>query len=531
MIIWVVVGIGMLMLLNSIAGISPAHEKKVMKKTIIWIHNVYELQNMSKDLNASYALANDIDATITKTWNNGAGFEPIGDNNNPFNGTFDGNGHKIINLWINRSSQNYVGLFGCTSGNAVIENVGLVNVSVSGNNYVGGLVGKNHGTISNFYATGNVSGHSNVGGLIGVNWGTVNNSYSTASVSGSRDDVGGLVGYNYGIVNDSYAIGNVSGYNGIGGFIGYNYNGMVSNSYATGSVKGNDDVGGLVGHNYNGTVSNSYATGSVKGNDDVGGLVGDNSYSTVSKSYATGNVNGNTWVGGLVGWNSHSTVSNSYATGNVNGDAWVGGLVGYNNNGTVNNSYSTGSVSGNGSVGGLVGLNDEGTVTASFWDIETSGISYSDGGVGKTTAEMKNKITFTSAGWDFINVWGIIDGQTYPYLLWSTVPRDLRAEAGDGFVNLTWKAPANKDGAQITQYNIYRDGMKIATVPATQLWFNDTNVVNGQTYTYYITAVNAAGESPKSNEVQATPGGNIPEMSIWLIGILAIGLIFVKKKR
>ncbi len=76
-------------------------------------------------------------------------------------------------------------------------------------------------------------------------------------------------------------------------------------------------------------------------------------------------------------------------------------------------------------------------------------------------------------------------------------------------MNLTWNAPENDGGLTITEYRIYRNGSLIATVPASQPWFKDTNVVNGQTYTYYVTAVNSTGESPTSNEVQATPGAII----------------------
>ena len=57
-----------------------------------------------------------------------------------------------------------------------------------------------------------------------------------------------------------------------------------------------------------------------------------------------------------------------------------------------------------------------GTVTGSFWDIETSGQSTSDGGEGKTTAEMQTETTFTDAGWDFVEIWNIGERQTYPFL-------------------------------------------------------------------------------------------------------------------
>jgi len=283
--------------------------------TVIWIHNVYELQNMSNNLSGHYALANDINASVTKTWNGGKGFAPIVSSSSPFSGVFDGRGHKIINLYINRPSQYGVGLFGYTSSNAVIENVGLVNVSVSGGYYVGGLVGYNRGTVNNSYATGNVSGEHDVGGLVGLNrYGRLNNSYATGNVSGSLF-VGGLVGMNgyYNLVN-SYP--------------------TVSNSYATANVSGYDYVGGLVGNNW-GAVSSSYATGNVSGRDNVGGLVGSNDR-TLSNSYARGNVSGNHSVGGLVGSN-WGTVKNSHYNVSkvlINGGHYltIGGLFDYQYN-------------------------------------------------------------------------------------------------------------------------------------------------------------------------------------------------------
>jgi hypothetical protein len=87
-------------------------------------------------------------------------------------------------------------------------------------------------------------------------------------------------------------------------------------------------------------------------------------------------------------------------------------------------------VSGNVDVGGLVGWNDA-TVSTSFWDTETSGQATSDGGTGKTTAEMQDTATFSGAGWDIIAValdetndaytWNIVDDETYPFLSWQPV--------------------------------------------------------------------------------------------------------------
>jgi hypothetical protein len=219
---------------------------------------------------------------------------------------------------------------------------------------------------------------------------------------------------------------NIIGFAAVGNLVGWN-DGTVSNSYASGSVTGSWDAGGLVGGNA-GTVINSFCSGTVTGYDQVSGLIGEN-WGEVGNSYSTGSVSGDGRVGGLVGWNKNGTVSNSYCSGSVTGNWQVAGLVGCNW-ATVNNSYSTSIVTGDEYIGGLVGRNWD-TVSNSFWDVETSRRITSDGGTGKTTAEMKSIATFTAAGWNMIAVanpstrnpayiWNIADGQTYPFLSWQS---------------------------------------------------------------------------------------------------------------
>jgi parallel beta-helix repeat protein len=88
-----------------------------------------------------------------------------------------------------------------------------------------------------------------------------------------------------------------------------------------------------------------------------------------------------------------------------------------------------------------------------------------------------------------------------------SVPQSPGTSSGDGYVNLTWTAPASDGGSVILLYNIYRNGTVgvYDTVPASQLWYNDTNVINGLTYTYNISAVNAIGEGPQTGDVSGTP--------------------------
>ena len=161
-----------------------------------------------------------------------------------------------------------------------------------------------------------------------------------------------------------------------------------------------DHVGSLVGRLGNGTVTGCYARGgTISGRNDVGGLAGTN----------------------------YGTVTNCSSSASVSGtDLRVGGIVGRNHRSSITTSYSTGTVSGGGSVGGLVGSNYEGSITSSFWDMETSGLLTSDGGIGKTTAKMQTASTFLNVGWDFVgetangtdDIWWILDGQDYPRLWW-----------------------------------------------------------------------------------------------------------------
>jgi len=306
----------------------------------------------------------------------------------------------------------------------------------------------------------------------------------------------------------------------------------VSNSHAIGDVSGGEEVGGLVGRNV-GTVSNSHAIGDVSGGEEVGGLIGYNYYGTVSSCYATSNVDGDKYVGGFFGENYQGTVGNSYATGEVRGVVYVGGLVGYNYRGTVKCTYAAGKVIGSSHVGGLIGYNEIGKIIVSFWDINTTGQTTSAGGIGKTTDEMKNKTTFTSAGWNFVDTWAIIDGVTYPFLRWQvtapSAPRNLTARWGDRYVNLTWEAPADDGGSLIVGYKVYRGTSSgnetyLTTVGNVTTYYNDTGLTNGRTYYYRVSAVNGLGEGELSEEVSATPLG-VPSAPQNLVAIAGDGYV------
>ncbi len=336
------------------------------------ITDLLDLQAMNFDLRANYSLANDIDASETSTWNSRAGFTPVGNDTLEFKGSLDGCNYTISGLFINRSSQDYVGLFGYLNESAQISNLNLINCNVIGDYYVGGLTGYNLGTIENCTSSSRVNGGMYVGGMIGYHGGFVARSSSSSAVTGTMGSIGGLIGYS-----------NL---------------GHTTECHATGDVQGMGYLGGLAGYLAGGSFTRNYARGDVTGTDDL--------------------------VGGLVGYQSEQPITDCYATGDVIGDSGVGGLIG-GYAGSVTNSFSTGKASGNGNVGGFRGLFTSGTLTGCHWDVNTSettdGVGDTDpepaGVAGNTTVEMMQQATFT--GWDFGNTWYIIDGLTYPDLQWS----------------------------------------------------------------------------------------------------------------
>ena len=288
----------------------------------------------------------------------------------PFTGDFDGDGHVIRNASITEPGSDYVGVFSVVDAGGVIHDLGIEDNAIVGRSYVGGLAGRNGGTVQHCYATGDVSG---------TYWG-----------------VGGLVGWNNG--------------------------GSIEGCHATGTVLGIDTVGGLVGYNTAGTVDSCYALGVVACDEyDVGGLVGYNS-GTVTACYAAGMVIGGDQAGGLAGSN-RGPVTACYATVDVTGDEDVGGLVG-DNRGAVTACYATGAVTGGSNAGGLVGSSrsdyyyqSDGTALASFWDVETSGQDQSDGGEGLPTSAMQMRATYQDAIWGLYGVW-VMDEGAYPRLAW-----------------------------------------------------------------------------------------------------------------
>lgn len=156
------------------------------------IEDAFDLDSMRNRLDKCYKLIKNIDLNINP-FNQGEGWNPIGDTTSKFKGNFNGNGHVVKNLYINRPSKDEQGLFGYIIGG--VKNIGVINVNITGHGRVGGLTGIADGSpVVNSYVTGMVKGSDyGIGGLIGTSFTSITNSYSIANVLGRFQDFTGVL--------------------------------------------------------------------------------------------------------------------------------------------------------------------------------------------------------------------------------------------------------------------------------------------------------------------------------------------------
>ena len=226
--------------------------------------------NTTEGLTRHYKLTEDV--TLPTVLPGESNWEAIGTfPTAQFTGSFDGQNHTISNL-TTYASGNSQGMFGRINGDGItrgiVKNVGLISGSINGNDFVGGVVGLNNGTVENCYSTGDMSGDRIVGGIAGWNIGTVVNCYSTGDVIGSNDNVGGVVGLNIGTVENCYSTGDVSGFGRVGGVVGDN-GGTVENCVAlnqaiTSTSGGYLEFGRVVGFNNGSFGAGNHARSNMK---------------------------------------------------------------------------------------------------------------------------------------------------------------------------------------------------------------------------------------------------------------------------
>ena len=238
---------------------------------------------------------------------------PIGNYDNQYQGTFDGNGKIIRNLYIN-ATPDYTGFFGEAHEGGCIKNITFDNAKVksTGNYSTGILVGdagsciiENIKTLANCSVEGKVF----VGGIAGISSSDIINCENHAEVKGTRF-LGGVVGR-------------------------YGGSGSITSCANYGAVTGTQTyVGGMVGNFGSGTIQNSANYGDIKGTNSVGNLIGFADKCNLNNVLGTGNVTAtsNTKFGGLlVGCINHSSSTAS-------------GILAYNSSAklTINKTEQTG---------------------------------------------------------------------------------------------------------------------------------------------------------------------------------------------
>ena len=228
--------------------------------------NVKSSAKLTADIDLSDFCHAADDSKIEKSW------VPIGNSNNKYQGTFDGNNKTITNLYINASQLN-VGLFGCTY-EGTIKNLTFEYANVTNtNNYVGVLVGKAFwgSTLQNIKIsnTCQIKGGKYTGGIAGYLDGNAYNCVNCAKVQGIQY-IGGLCGYYSRISNSINSMtacanyGNVTASSlGVGGLVGYFDSGTIQDCANYGDVKGTDRIAGMAGSVYNGKIQNVFSYGNI----------------------------------------------------------------------------------------------------------------------------------------------------------------------------------------------------------------------------------------------------------------------------
>ena len=222
-----------------------------------------------------------------------------------YTGIFDGNGHSISGLYVNRDEaaddvhtwfKSCIGLFGYYSG--VTRNLSVLDSYMRGKDCIGGICGYNDGgTIQNCYSAATVCGDSYIGGICGRSEGDsiIENCYNTGYVYGATRSIGGICGDNSATMQGCYNVGNVNGKFYVGGIVGES-SGLgntiwIKDCYNRGNVIGDTkDIGGIGGYIGSSLVENCYSQATVSGNTNVGGICGNSNKVDFQNAYYDSNL-------------------------------------------------------------------------------------------------------------------------------------------------------------------------------------------------------------------------------------------------
>ena len=236
-----------------------------------------------------------------------------------YTGIFDGNGHSISGLYVNRDEaaddvhtwfKSCIGLFGYYSG--VTRNLSVLDSYMRGKDCIGGICGYNDGgTIQNCYSAATVCGDSYIGGICGRSEGDsiIENCYNTGYVYGATRSIGGICGDNSATLQGCYNVGNVNGKFYVGGIVGESFGSgntiWIKDCYNRGNVIGDTkDIGGIGGYIGSSLVENCYSQATVSGNTNVGGICGNSNKVDFQNAYYDSNL----YTGNAIGYLKDATI-------------------------------------------------------------------------------------------------------------------------------------------------------------------------------------------------------------------------------
>ncbi len=459
------------------------------------------LSATTSDWDRHFVLTGDIDFS-------GDSLKPVGTYSDFFEGVFEGNTHVLRRVLIDQPDRDYAGLFGCVGESGVIRNLGVEDIIVTGNRYVGGLAGYNvNGTILLCWATGTVTGtDQNVGGLVGKNDG------------------------NEGRITSCYAACDVVGNLYVGGLAGYSEGAVIWTCYARSAVTGGRDVGGMCGKNYKGNVAYCYSAGMVAGDERLGGLVGTNEEGMVTFSYWDMNTSG---LPESAGGEGRTTDEMTYAYAANTFVGWDFALVwAADEDYSVNDGYPY----LRNRISPAEGEPQEGEGEYSYFhpaDLNTDwrmvmgeAIAYLAGWQqGSNPMAYAIRAAYIWQGGEYYG----FDATQAPPMCWilsmpgegelegeipDTTPPgmviDFSATAGDAAVTLAWTNPNDEDLARIKILR-KQESAPASPTDGTVVYnelgatFTDTNVTNGTEYFYAAFAYDEVGNYSDGAPASATP--------------------------
>ncbi len=310
----------------------------------------------------------------------GKGWISIASTNKLFQGTFNGNGKTINNLYIyNEQETISTGLFG-NFHTGTIKNLQLSGTIYCNSSYAGGIVAKSGGqdktqTIENCSFEGkieNIHESGNTGGIIGYlngGTGTMINCYCRGEIignntGGGNNGTGGIVGLSYSSIKieNSYNEATIKGLDCVGGIVGFDRGDELYNCYNVGAISGTSSLGGIVGKiSGSSFIERCYNKGKIiSSGSSCGGIAGKvyaGDGGRIYQCYNTEDVSGSSHVAGIAG-STHSssniTIEECYNTGEIAGTTWTAGILGCLNgdNNKILNCYNTGKINGT-SIAGI----------------------------------------------------------------------------------------------------------------------------------------------------------------------------------